>query len=82
MRRLGLAPIALVIVPILLAGLRALGQDQSASPASNTPPVTSSPLTDFKPDASGKLSQEQMQQLFRIVADKDIENDKQLRDYT
>ena len=35
-----------------------------------------------KPDANGKLSQEQMQQLLHIVADKDIENDKRLRDYT
>ena len=39
-------------------------------------------LPDLKPDANGKLSQEQMQQLFRVVADKDIENDKRLRDYT
>jgi hypothetical protein len=44
------------------------------------PPHTS--LPDLKPDANGKLSQEQMQQLLRVVADKDIENDKRLRDYT
>ncbi len=44
------------------------------------PPVAS--LPDLRPDAKGNLSQEQMQQLFRIVADKDIENDKRLRDYT
>ncbi len=44
------------------------------------PPAT--PLLDLKPDAEGKLSPEQMQQLFRVVADKDIENDKRLRDYT
>jgi hypothetical protein len=34
------------------------------------------------PDADGKLSQEQMQQLLRVVAHKDVENDKRLRDYT
>ena len=34
------------------------------------------------PDGNGKLSQEQMQKLFRIVADKDIENQKRQRDYT
>jgi hypothetical protein len=34
------------------------------------------------PGPDGKLSQEQMQQLFRVVADKDIENDKRQRDYT
>ncbi len=44
-------------------------------------PVASS-LSDLKPDAQGALSQEQMQQLFRVVADKDLENDKRLRDYT
>jgi len=37
---------------------------------------------DLTPDKTGKLSQEQMQQLFRVVADKDIENDKRLRNYT
>jgi len=39
-------------------------------------------LPDLRPDASGGLSQQQMQQLFRVVAGKDIENDKKLRDYT
>jgi hypothetical protein len=34
------------------------------------------------PDANGKLSQEQMQELFRVVADKDDENTKKERDYT
>lgn len=42
---------------------------------------TSTP-TDLTPDAQGNLSQEQMQRLFRIVADKDMENDKLLRNYT
>ncbi|MGA8270555.1 MAG: hypothetical protein WB919_03290 [Candidatus Sulfotelmatobacter sp.] len=61
-------------------------QQQSApisDPGSNvaeTPHPTA--LPDLKPDANGKLSQEQMQQLFRVVADKDMENDKRLRDYT
>ena len=43
-------------------------------------PVT--PSLDLTPDVHGALSQEQMQQLFRVVADKDIENDKRQRDYT
>jgi hypothetical protein len=38
--------------------------------------------TDLTPDAQGKLSQEQMQNLFRAAADKDLENDKRQRDYT
>lgn len=45
-----------------------------ASPPSERPDLT--------PDPQGRLSQEQMQNLFRVVADKDIENDKRQRDYT
>jgi len=62
-------------------------QDQPpplATPAANNVAETSdaASLPDLKPDANGSLSQEQMQHLFRVVADKDIENDKRLRDYT
>jgi hypothetical protein len=53
---------------------------QQDQPAPQTVPATS--LPDLKPDAHGALSQQQMQQLFRAVAEKDIENDKQLRNYT
>jgi hypothetical protein len=42
----------------------------------------SSPIPDLTPEANGALSQEQMQQLFRVVADKDIENNKKQHDYT
>ena len=78
MRRLGLATLAALL---LFARLLALGQDQSAPLASGTPAGTAS-LPDLTPDANGKLSQEQMQNLLRVVADKDLENDKRLRDYT
>jgi hypothetical protein len=37
---------------------------------------------DLTPDADGSLSQKQMRELFRVVADKDAENNKKLRDYT
>lgn len=37
---------------------------------------------DLAPDSQGVLSQSQMQQLFRIVAQKDQQNDKRLHDYT
>ena len=43
---------------------------------------TSAERPDLTPDATGKLSQEQMQKLFRVVGDKDIENQKRERDYT
>jgi len=48
--------------------------DQAGSVGSSIPGLTAG--------ADGKLSQAQMQQLLRVVADKDIENDKRQRDYT
>jgi hypothetical protein len=54
---------------LLLASLLAYGQVGQSS-------------LDLTPDKTGALSQEQMQQLFRVVAEKDVENDKRLRDYT
>ena len=72
MRNLGLAPFVLAIA--LFVGLPISAQERSATGAASLP--------ELKPDANGKLSQEQMQQLFRVAADKDIENDKRLRDYT
>src|SRR5947209_12610589 len=73
---------------ILLSCLIAFGQDQSISPGSPDSGTTAatetkaSPEPDLTPGADGKLSQEQMRQLFRVVADKDIENEKRQRDYT
>jgi hypothetical protein len=46
------------------------------------PAAPGGPALDLKPDANGALSQQQMEQLFRVVAQKDLENDKRLRDYT
>jgi hypothetical protein len=61
-------------------------QNQPAPAAHSERSVTeissTASLPDLKPDANGALSQDQMQRLFRVVADKDIENDKRLRDYT
>jgi hypothetical protein len=69
----------LVVLVILLINLPGVAQENS--PVAATPPATAS-LPDLKPDANGALSQEQMRHLFRVVADKDMENDKRLRDYT
>jgi hypothetical protein len=45
--------------------------------------IAAAPLKlDLTPDASGNLSQAQMQALLRVVAEKDMENDKRQRDYT
>jgi hypothetical protein len=72
---------------VFLASALACGQQDQPPPiAAHQNSVTATPdaasLPDLRPDANGKLSQEQMQQLLRVVADKDIENDKRLRDYT
>jgi hypothetical protein len=56
--------------------------EQSVATVAASTANSSTALPDLKPDAHGNLSQEQMQQLFRVVAEKDIENDKKLRDYT
>ena len=73
MRKLGLATSVLAVV--LLAGPHVSAkQEKSATGTASLP--------DLRPDANGNLSQEQMQQLLRVAADKDIENDKRLRDYT
>jgi hypothetical protein len=78
---------AVVFFMLLTSGLAHGQQDQrpsieapAASNSAETPDITS--LPDLKPDAHGALSQEQMQRLLRVVADKDIENDKRLRNYT
>ena len=59
---------------LILTVSLALGQNPSSSPATPEP--------DLKTDASGSLSSQQIQDLFRKVADNDLENDKRQRDYT
>ena len=51
-------------------------------PETPAPAESRLPKLDLTPDATGKLSQQQMQDLFRVVADKDLENEKRQRDYT
>ena len=57
---------------------------QNTSPGAPNDPVKTPdvPKLELIPDANGQLSQEQMQQLIRVVAEKDIENDKRQRNYT
>jgi hypothetical protein len=75
----------LALALLLLVSLTSLGQQpasaaQDKAPASTGPTETSVP--DLTPGADGKLSPEQMRELFRVVADKDLANDKRRRDYT
>jgi hypothetical protein len=64
---------------VLLVCLPAIAQQEEAPARAEAP---ASAVLDLTPGADGKLSQEQMRQLFRVVAEKDIENEKRLRDYT
>lgn len=69
----------------LLLSLAALAQQSTSGAASgneDAPVPANIPAPDLTPDANGALSQSQMQQLLRVVAEKDLENDKKLRDYT
>jgi hypothetical protein len=70
-----------IVLSCLFLGASAVAQVNQADPSSS-PPARSFPKLDLTPDASGALSQHQMQELFRVVAAKDEENDKRLRDYT
>jgi hypothetical protein len=77
-----------VILLTLLVCLPAFGQHEPA-PGSAPQDVSKGSTgtadhtaPDLTPGADGKLSQEQMRELFRVVAEKDIENEKRQRDYT
>ena len=63
----------LKLATLLFVCCTAVAQEPSAS---TTPPL------DLTPDAHGSLSQSQIEQLFRVVAQKDMENDKLQRNYT
>jgi hypothetical protein len=80
-----------LISAMLLAGF-AFGQEP-ASPSSvppappaeqpaPPPPLPPQPAIELQPDASGTVPQEQIRELLRQVAEKDLENEKRLRDYT
>ena len=57
---------------------------EASTPREAAPTIApaASDLPDLKPDVHGDLSQEQMQRLFRVVADKERENERRLPDYT
>ena len=84
------------VLAVALLGMSAITcaqQNDNSTPAPTVPSSTEdhanpptpgepAPKPDLTPGPDGKLSQQQMQDLLRIVADKDIENDKRQRDYT
>ena len=74
-----LGPALLLQIVILLAGLPASGQQDQSPPLA---PMDAASLPDLKPDATGGLSQAQMQDLRQIVMDRYRENYSKQRDYT
>jgi hypothetical protein len=71
---------ALILAFLLCSCLPGLAQEEPTSPPASQ--ETPAPAPDLTVGIDGKLSPEQMRQLLRVVADKDIENDKRQRDYT
>jgi hypothetical protein len=70
------------IAVVLFCG-RVVAQDASpTSPAAATPSASNPKPIDLKPDASGAVPAEQMRELLRRAGEKDLQNDKQQRDYT
>jgi hypothetical protein len=59
------------------------GQNAAPSPPlPSTKAISAAPPIDFKPDATGSVPAEQIRELLRRSEEKDLENDKRLRDYT
>jgi|SRR5277367_901285 hypothetical protein len=73
--------VCLAIASTLLTH-RVLGQDAGSSAASASPVPTVLRALDLKPDSSGVVPPEQIRELLRRAEEKDIQNDKQQRDYT
>src|SRR5580704_9102134 len=74
-----------VLSTVLLSAVCAFSQDpasDSQSPVAARPAALASPPVDLKPDASGAVPPEQIRELLRRAEEKDIENDRQQRDYT
>src|SRR5215475_5245747 len=67
---------------LLLSTLPGFAQQMSAPVGTSPENSAQESKLNLIPDANGTLSQVQMRELFRVVAEKDIENDRRLRDYT
>jgi hypothetical protein len=76
--------VGLIFAVVLLAGGVLAQNPDSAStlPPTSTSTTPVSRSVELTPDASGTVPQEQMRELLRRAAEKDLENDKRLRDYT
>jgi hypothetical protein len=74
-----------ILFAVALLPACALAQDSNSPSPSSVPAATTeavSPPIDLKPDAAGIVPPEQFRALLRRAEEKDLENQKQLRDYT
>ncbi len=76
--------IALLILSFVPGACVLAQEPTTGSPVSIVPSQASviTPPINLKPDASGVVPAEQIRELLRRAEEKDLENDKQLRDYT
>ena len=73
----------LILIAAFLTGGFAEESPTSVPTAEVAPSEPASiPAMDLRPDASGSVPQGQIRELLRRVAEKDLENEKRLRDYT
>jgi hypothetical protein len=77
MRFRRLAPLVLIVISV--AAFRDRGYAQQPTPDTT---AASNPALDLTPGLDGNLSADQMHRLFQVVAEKDLQNQKQVRDYT
>jgi hypothetical protein len=66
---------------LILFAACGLAQQQISPAAADLKPTDKKPV-DLKPDPSGVVPEEQIRELLRRAEEKDIQNDKQQRDYT
>ena len=78
MRFRRLAPLVLLVIRI--AAFRDDGYAQQ--PSSPNSSASSNAAPDLTPGPDGRLSADQMHRLFQVVAEKDLQNQKEARDYT
>jgi len=71
----------ITVVPLLLIVACGFAQEQGRSAGVDLKPIDLKPV-DLKPDASGQVPSEQIRELLLRAEQKDLENDKQQRDYT
>ncbi|MFZ3342078.1 MAG: hypothetical protein WA213_14425 [Terriglobales bacterium] len=71
----------LVLFVSVLATQFCLSQPSSSPDAAGTPAIPRPPIK-LEPDASGMVPQAQFRELLRYAQDREVENEKRLRDYT